>query len=68
MKKMLLSVLAVVALAIVPTLANDVPISAQKLPAEAQKFLKMHFKLQKKKMNMQHLIKTCLFCMVFLFF
>ena len=43
MKKMLLSVLAVVALAIVPTLANDVPISAQKLPAEAQKFLKMHF-------------------------
>ena len=43
MKKMLLPVLAVVALAIVPTLANDVPISAQKLPAEAQKFLKMHF-------------------------
>ena len=35
--------LAIVALAIVPTLANDVPISAQKLPAEAQKFLKMHF-------------------------
>ena len=43
MKKMLLSMLAIVALAIVPTLANDVPISAQKLPAEAQEFLKMHF-------------------------
>ena len=43
MKKMLLSALAVASLAIVPAFADDVPVSVQKLPAEAQKFLKTHF-------------------------
>ena len=43
MKKMLLSALAVAALAIVPAFADDVPVPVQKLPAEAQKFLKTHF-------------------------
>ena len=43
MKKMLLSVLAIATLAIAPAIADDVPITAQKLPAEAQKFLNTHF-------------------------
>ena len=47
MKKIMLSVLAVAALAIASAFANDVPISAQKLPAEAQKFLKTHFSQNK---------------------
>lgn len=47
MKKMLFSVLAVAALAIAPAFADDVPVSVQKLPAEAQKFLKTHFSQSK---------------------
>ena len=43
MKKMLLSVLAIATLAIAPAIAKDVPITTQKLPAEAQKFLKENF-------------------------
>ena len=43
MKKILLSVLAVAALAVTPTMAEDVAISAQKLPGEAHKFLKDYF-------------------------
>ena len=43
MKKILLSVLAIATLAIAPAIADDVPITAKKLPAEAQKFLKTHF-------------------------
>ena len=43
MKKILLSVLAVAALAVTPTMAEDVAISAQTLPGEAQKFLKNYF-------------------------
>ena len=43
MKKMLLSALAIATLAIAPAIANDVPITTKKLPAEAQKFLKENF-------------------------
>ena len=43
MKKILLSVLAVATLAVTPTMAEDVAISAHKLPGEAQKFLKTHY-------------------------
>ena len=43
MKKIILSVLAVAALAIASAIAKDLPIPAQKLPAEAQNFLKTHF-------------------------
>ena len=43
MKKILLSVLAIATLAVTPTMAEDVAISAHKLPGEAQKFLKMHY-------------------------
>lgn len=43
MKKLLLSALAVATLAVTPTMAEDVAITAQKLPQEAQKFLKVHF-------------------------
>ena len=43
MKKIMLSVLAVAALAIASAIAKDLPIPAQKLPAEAQNFLKTHF-------------------------
>ena len=43
MKKMILSVLATATLAIAPAMADDVPITVHKLPAEAQKFLKENF-------------------------
>lgn len=43
MKKMLLSALAVAALAVTPAMAWEVAITAQQLPQEAQKFLKMYF-------------------------
>lgn len=43
MKKMLLSALAVAALAITPSMAEDVAIKADRLPDAAQKFLKTHF-------------------------
>ena len=43
MKKILLSALAIAALAVTPTMAEDVAITAQKLPQEAQKFLKTHY-------------------------
>ncbi len=43
MKKMLLSALAVAALAITPAMAEDVAIKADRLPDAAQKFLKTHF-------------------------
>ena len=43
MKKMLLSVLAIATLAIAPAIAKDVPITVDKLPAEAHKFLKENF-------------------------
>ena len=43
MKKILLSVLAVATLAVTPTMAEDVAISANRLPGGAQKFLKEHF-------------------------
>ena len=43
MKKILLSVLAIATLAVTPTMAEDVAITAQKLPGAAQKFLKEHF-------------------------
>ena len=43
MKKMLLSALAILALAVTPTMAEDVAITAEKLPQEAQKFLKTYF-------------------------
>ena len=43
MKKILLSVLAIATLAVTPTMAEDVAISAHKLPGEAQKFLKTHY-------------------------
>ena len=43
MKKMLLSALAVAALAITPTMAWEVAITAQQLPQEAQTFLKKNF-------------------------
>ena len=43
MKKILLSVLAIATLAVTPTMAEDVAITAQKLPKEAQKFLNVHY-------------------------
>jgi hypothetical protein len=43
MKKILLSMLAVATLAVTPTMAEDVAITAQRLPEAAQKFLKTHF-------------------------
>ena len=43
MKKILLSALAIAALAVTPTMAEDVAITAQKLPNEAQNFLKAHY-------------------------
>ena len=43
MKKSMISALAILALAIAPAIANDVPITVDKLPAEAHKFLKTHF-------------------------
>lgn len=43
MKKILLSVLAIATLAVTPTMAEDVAITAQKLPGAAQKFLKDYF-------------------------
>ena len=43
MKKILLSALAIATLAVTPTMAEDVAITAQKLPQEAQKFLNAHF-------------------------
>lgn len=47
MKKILLSALAVATLAVTPTMAEDVAITAQRLPQEAQKFLKEHFSQNK---------------------
>ena len=47
MKKILLSALAIAALAIAPAIADDTPISVHKLPAEAQKFLKENFSQNK---------------------
>ena len=43
MKKILLSMLAVATFAVTPTMAEDVAISADKLPGEAHKFLKHYF-------------------------
>ncbi len=43
MKKILLSALALAALAVTPTMAEDVAITAQKLPEAAQKFLKTNY-------------------------
>ena len=43
MKKILLSALAIAVLAVAPTMAEDVAITAQKLPQEAQKFLNLHY-------------------------
>ena len=43
MKKMLLSALAIAAFAVTPTMAEDVAITAQKLPKEAQKFLNVNY-------------------------
>jgi hypothetical protein len=43
MKKILLSALAIATLAVTPTMAEDVAITAHKLPQEAQKFLKVHY-------------------------
>ena len=43
MKKILLSVLAVATLAVTPTMAEDVAITAKRLPEAAQKFLKSNF-------------------------
>ena len=43
MKKILLSVLAVATLAVTPTMAEDVAITAQKLPEAARKFLNTYF-------------------------
>lgn len=43
MKKILLSMLAIATLAITPTMADDIAITAKKLPQAAQQFLKSHF-------------------------
>ena len=43
MKKILLSVLAIATLAVTPTMAEDVAITAHKLPGAAQKFLKTYY-------------------------
>ena len=47
MKKILLSALAIATLAVTPTMAEDVAITAQRLPQEAQKFLKAHYSQSK---------------------
>ena len=43
MKKLLLSALAIAALAVTPVFAGDVVVSVDKSPAQAQKFLTTHF-------------------------
>ena len=43
MKKILLSALAVATLAVTPTMAEDVAITAQKLPEAAKRFLKEYY-------------------------
>ena len=43
MKKILLSALAIATLAVTPTMAEDVAITVQQLPQEAQKFLKANY-------------------------
>ena len=43
MKKMLLSAFAIATLAVTPTMAEDVAITAQQLPKEAQTFLTANF-------------------------
>ena len=43
MKKILLSAFAIAALAVTPTMAEDVAITAQQLPKEAQTFLTANF-------------------------
>ena len=53
MKKMLLSAFAIAALAVTPTMAEDVAITAQKLPQEAQSFLKTHY-AQNKVLSAMH--------------
>ena len=53
MKKILLSALAIAALAVTPTMAEDVAITAQKLPQEAQSFLKTHY-AQNKVLSAMH--------------
>ena len=53
MKKILLSALAIATLAVTPTMAEDVAITAQKLPQEAQKFLNTHF-VQNKVVSAMH--------------
>ena len=47
MRKLLLSVLAVATLATTPTMAENISITAHKLPQEAQKFLSDHFSQNK---------------------
>ena len=53
MKKILLSALAIATLAVTPTMAEDVAITAQKLPQEAQSFLKTHY-AQNKVLSAMH--------------
>ena len=53
MKKILLSALAIAALAVTPTMAEDVAITAQQLPKEAQNFLKAHY-AQNKVLSAMH--------------
>ena len=53
MKKILLSALAIATLAVTPTMAEDVAITAQKLPQEAQSFLKAHY-AQNKVLSAMH--------------
>lgn len=47
MKKILLSALAFATLAVTPTMAEDVAITAQRLPEAAQKFLKTNYSTNK---------------------
>ena len=47
MKKILLSALAVATLAVTPTMAEDVAITAQRLPEAAKKFLKTNYSTSK---------------------
>ena len=47
MKKILLSALAFAALAVTPTMAEDVAITAQRLPEAAKKFLKTNYSTSK---------------------
>ena len=53
MKKILLSALAIATLAVTQTMAEDVAITAQKLPQEAQSFLKTHY-AQNKVLSAMH--------------